>query len=183
MDPFRNSLAYVIAKLNGVTMPGKVVISGLSDKRKWDIAAASGDDGATIKGGGASELAKFKMQIQMWEPWQFDDFEANVRPLLAKSKGKQTTALEIEHPECAKLDVRRVVVEEISQLIVVNEEGLFAYEVDFLQYAPAKPKAFLKAKGDDTPGGGPEKKPEKELTEKQKMIVQLTKQLKEEAAK
>lgn len=159
MDPFRNAKAYTQCKLSGVLLPGKCLVSGASDKRKWDVVAGQGTDGATVKGGN-QDIAKLKLAVQMWEPAQFDAFESDIRPMLKKpAQGQKPTALEIEHPELAKLQIRRVVVEQVGMLTTADDSGLFQYEIDLIEYKPAKPASLLKAKGNDTPGG--KEKPEK----------------------
>jgi hypothetical protein len=159
LDPFRNAKAYRQCKLNGVLLPGKCIVTGASSKRKWDVVAGQGDDGASVKGGN-EDISKFKLAVQMWKPEQFDDFERDIRPMLKKPpQGQKPKALEIDHPELAKLEIRRVVPEEISQLENATEDGLYQYVIDLIQYRPAKPASVLKAKGEDKPGGG--QKPEK----------------------
>lgn len=176
MNPFDNGKAYTQCKLNGVLLPGKVVVSGASSKRKWDVVAGQGDDGATVKGGN-EDISKFKLAVQMWEPAQFDAFERDIRPMLAKpAKGKKAPALEIDHPELAKLEIRRIVVEEVHELTVADESGLFQYEIDVLQYRPAKPATLLKAKAGEFDFGFGNGKPPRELTENEQIVAKLTEQ-------
>ncbi len=182
MDPFRNGEAYHSAKLGGVQLPGKVIVAGLSSPRKWDEQQGQGTAGATTKYSGPG-LSDGTIQVQMWEPEQFDTFERDVRPLLREPlPNVRPSALDLEHPDAQALGMKRVVVVNVSQLETYDESGLYGYTISVKQFRPPKPVQVLKAKGDDpnNPGGSKSDTPE---DERSKLVRELFKQLKEEAAK
>ncbi|NUP11215.1 MAG: hypothetical protein HOW73_34650 [Polyangiaceae bacterium] len=181
MNPIRNSEAYYEARLNAVQMPGKVVVQGLGDPRNWEVVQGQGTEGASLKYTGTG-LPEFTMQVQMWTDAQFDFFESNVRPLLKKpQKGQKPKALDFDSPHAVECDCRRVVVKNVSQLETYDESGLEGYTISLQKWAPLKPVQVLKAKGGDP--NDPSKKPGAPLDGQDLLIMELTKQLKDEAAK
>jgi len=181
MDPFRNGEAYESAKLGGVQLPGKVVVQGLASPRKWDDQAGPGTSGATSKYAGPG-IAEFTIQVQMWEPAQFDAFERDVRPIIAEPlPNVRPSALDFEHPDAAKLGIKRCVVTNVSQTQVFDEGGLFGFTISMKQFRPPKPVQVLKAKGDDP--NNPNKSNSGADDPKSAFIRDLTKQFQAEASK
>lgn len=179
MNPIANPDAYDTFRCGGRTWRGKVDVTGAADLFKWEKVAGQGFSGATSKYAG-TELCDFQVKFYCWETKHFDQFEAEFRPLFAEPpKGKKAVALDVEHPELVKLKIRRAVATKVGQLEIQDPSGLYFYPVDFSKFGPPKPVQVLKAKGAE---GGPDD-PSQALSYNQAMIQELTRQLKEEAAK
>lgn len=179
MDPIRNPDAYDAITINGVPFSGVVKIEGAGDPRKWDKVQGQGQTGAAMKFVG-DDLSDFTIRFFLWEPKHFDDYDANIKPLLVKPKPKaKPKPLEIDTPILAACDIRRCVVVNPLQLEVTDETGLYCYPVQMSKYKAPKPIQVLKAGGD---GKGPDK-PNRTPDADDLVIIELTKQLKDEANK
>lgn len=179
MNPLTNPAAYNTIRVGGRLWSSKVIVSGAAALYKWEKIAGQGTDGATSKFGGV-ELCDVQIKFLCWLPAHFDQFESEFRPLFQTApKGKKPVALEVDSPELVKLGIRRVVVTKVGMLEAEGSDGLYSYPVDCSQFKPPKPVQVLKAKGAD---GGPDD-PSTQLSPKQAMIKELTKLVKEEAAK
>jgi hypothetical protein len=179
VNPITNPGAYNTVRLGGRLWSGKVDVAGAADLAKWEKVAGQGFSGAWSKYGG-EELCDLAIKFYCWETKHFDQFESEFRPMFAPpAKGKKPQALLIEHPECTKLKITKVVKTSLGMLEAEGDQGLWFYPVAFQKFGPPKPVQVLKAKGAE---GGPDD-PSQQLSKNQAMIQELTKQLKEEAAK
>lgn len=170
VNPISNPEAYDCFALGGVRWPpiefeGKIDLDGASSPRTWDKVASQGTTGATLKYNGAG-LAEFKVKAYLWEPRHFDAFERDLRPMLRRPKeGVKGTAYSWQHPETDKLEIRRVVVSDCSQLRPDGDAGLYYYEISLTEYRPPKPVRVLKvAAGESTD------KPAKPKTERERQL-------------
>lgn len=178
VNPIEHPDAYQVLALEGRTWRGKIEVAGYSKLFKWEKVAGQGTDGATSKYSG-EDLPDFTCRFILWEPYHFEQFESEFRPLFSgPPKGQKAKALTIDWPELVKLGIRRVTVNKVGGLEFVDDKGTYAYQVDMSLFRPKKPVQVLKASA----AGGPDD-PSSQLSPNQAMIRELTKQLKEEAAK
>ena len=179
MNPITHPNAYNTVRLDGKLWIGKAEIDGASNIFKWEKVAGQGTEGATSKYSG-TDLPDFTLRFLLWESRHFDAFDRDFRPLFQPPpKGQKPKAREIDFPELVKLKIRRVVVRTVGQLEVVDQTGLYAYPVEMSQFSPPKPVQVIKA----TAGATGADDPSQPLSANQAMIKELTKQMKEEAAK
>lgn len=178
-NPLTNPELYDRCTLNGVLCPGLCKVEGASQPREWDKVLGLGQIGVATKLKQIG-VAEFTLRVFLWEPKHFDDFEAKIRPILAVPKSRSNIrAIDIDTPELVKLDIKKVVVQNVAQLEETDPSGLYCYPISLLQFKKPRAIALLKASGQ----GDDPSKPAQPLDPQDIMIAQLSKQLKEEAAK
>jgi hypothetical protein len=127
--------------LAGKRTPGSVKLSGHAREEKWDVKDGDGQGGATTTYKG-EQLSKFTGTFELGDGDDYDDFAAwdAFLPVLRKATGaKQPAALDVFHPDLARLDIKSVVVTKIGG---IEHDGLGRgkVSVDFLEYRPPTPK-------------------------------------------
>jgi hypothetical protein len=127
--------------LGGKRTPGSVKLSGHGRAEKWDVKEGDGQGGATVTYKG-EELSKFTATFELGDGDDYDDFadwDAFV-PILRRATGaKEPSALDVFHPDLARLDIKSVVVTKIGGLVHDGKGGA-TVAVDFLEYRPPVPK-------------------------------------------
>jgi hypothetical protein len=175
MDPLRNPEAYDTFKLAGVQSPGLCKISGAGSPRSWDEQKGKGNEGASISFNGLG-LAKFKVRVFLWTTKHFDDWINFATILKPPVNGQPAKALDIEHPILAEphLQIRSVVIEDVSQLDEEGDTGKFYYDIDCKAFRKPKPAQTGVLKGSKAKGESEkEQKQPKPLTARQEQIKQL----------
>jgi len=148
-NPIDDAEVYSVIVLAGVTSPGHVTLSGAALKNRWEEKAGDGQDGdtSTLKG---RANAHFTCTFELWdEPSRgidhFAGWDAFLPMLHASTAVEPLAALDIYHPDLARLKIGAVQVEEIGQL---KHDGIggATVELKLLEFRPPKPKS-------GTPGG------------------------------
>lgn len=144
----RAALSQDYVLIMGTPTPGRATVIGGNSPRKWDERGGHGLAGAsTIYTG--DQLAKFKVQIDLWEPEHFVLWKA-FSPIVKKPpKGVKPIALDVIHPVLSDIDITQAVVVDRSQLTQI-EDGLWSTTIDFLQYR--KPMPVLAKPAQAIPG-------------------------------
>jgi hypothetical protein len=114
-------------ELGGLELPGLAKVD-IDLSEKLDVKKPQGGHGATITRDGY-EPAKVSITLRMWEPAQFDEFQAIV-PLLRPrvGGGRSPAPLAILHPKADLWGVKAVVLERISDR---NGDRGDLYDVSF----------------------------------------------------
>ncbi len=140
--------SYIV--LGPMRSPGVATVKGLNSPRNWDVQQGYGFSGAALvyKGTG---LAKFQVDIDLWEPEHFVLWNVFATILAPPKPGPAGFALGIKHPivNGPPHGIFDVVVEDVSQP-VQNDTGKWTYTISFLQYrkpipAIARPIAAIPA--------------------------------------
>lgn len=139
---------YII--LAAIKSPGKATLRNAGSPRDWDVRKGYGFSGASVVFTG-NGLAKFEVDIELWEPTHWIDW-APFAKLLKKPSGIiPTVGLGISHPllSLPPLEISSVVVEDCSQF-EQDDEGLWHCTIKFLEYkrplpALSKPIAEIPA--------------------------------------
>jgi len=123
---------YVI--MGGKTSPGRCELVGAGTPRKWDIRAGYGLSGATVVYAGDG-LAKFDLNVFLWEDSHWSDWDDFASVLEKAPKGQRPKAVGISHPILVTrpLNITSVVVEDVLQP-VQDESGEWMIAVKLLEY-------------------------------------------------
>jgi len=158
-NPIDDVEVYSVIVLAGIQSPGHVTLSGAALKNRWEEKEGDGQDGdtSTLKG---RANAHFTCSFELWDEPElgvdhFAGWDAFLPTLLASTEVEPLAALDIYHPDLARLRIGAVQVEEVGQLKYDGMGGA-TVEVKFLEFRPPKPKSGTPggSKG-GTPGGGP----------------------------
>jgi hypothetical protein len=139
-DPYITPQDYIV--LQGAKSPGKAVVTGATDKRKWDIQigyALSG--GITIYRG--KEISKFSVVLTLATAQDWIDWAAWRKLVARPPNGVRPKAMTIEHPWLRMLDIHEVSIEEVGQPEESDETGAWTVTIKFLEFRLPKP-VFLK---------------------------------------
>ena len=118
--------------------PGRCIIKGASSPRKWNVNDGFGQTGASVVFGG-EKLSSFEIELQFWEPEHLDEWQ-DFKSLCEKPPtGTIPKALDIYHPILADLKITSVVVEDRTQLDLIDETGLWSTTIKFIQYKKPRP--------------------------------------------
>lgn len=126
----------------GVPSPGVVRLSGHVRTIGWDVKDASGQDGGTTTRKGKS-VGKFTAEFELSDDpmatdfAEWDSFEAL---LMTSISGTEPEAMEVIHPDLQRNGFSAVVLAQIGEMIPDGTGGA-RIKVDFIEYAPPKPKA------------------------------------------
>ena len=134
LNPLEYPQAWDVIMIGGVVSPGICKVSGIKRINEWDIKKGKGSQGATITFV-QKPPAKFSVQIFLWRPQDFTDWD-NFRPFLKYDPTKkEVQAIDIWHPALADVDISSVVTESIGG---VTHEGaqLYSVTIEFLEYFP-----------------------------------------------
>lgn len=140
VNPIENPQAWDYLTVAGVNSP---LIKGKVDAKrnyKWDVKEGKGTQGATETFVGQPPV-KFSVTFYLW---LVDDFKLwdTFRALLKYDPTKKDAqAVDIYHPALADIDLKSVVVENIST-VTYEGQGEYNVTVDFLEYTvPPKKSA------------------------------------------
>ena len=156
VSPFWTPELFDSYTLGGVRAPGVVTFTGHNRTEDWDTKTASGNAGAvsTHKGHGPIEFtATHHLVIDpiagVDQEAQWDEFAKLIE---ATVSGKTPVAVDIFHPDLARVGIKSVVKKSIGGFV---RDGLGGTEVvvQFLEYRPPQPKTVAGAKGSG--GAGP----------------------------
>lgn len=166
-------------RLGGVQLPGKAFPKGASSPREWAEQKGNGTSGASLKWVGDG-LAEFDIDVELWEPEHFDEWRsANVQAVIAKTpKGQKPKAYDIEHPACADLDIKSVVVVDRTQLEERDDTGLWGCTIKVKQFRAPEPGLGKPAKSEAASPDEPQPKDEADA-----IIEQIMDEIEKEAAK
>lgn len=141
---------YII--LGALASPGVATIRDLDLPRKWDVQNGYGFTGAVAVYNGTG-LARFKVDIDLWLPEHFLEWNLFATILAPPLPGPAGFALGIQHPivNGPPHNIRAVVVENVSQP-VQSDTGKWTYTLSLLQYrkpmrALSRPIANIPAAG------------------------------------
>lgn len=163
-NPIDDVDVYMVVVLAGVQSPGHCTLSGAALTNRWEEKEGDGQDGdsTTLKG---RKNNHFTVTFELWdEPGLgIDHFATWDREFLPLLKSSTTTtplsALDIYHPDLARLGISAVQVEEIGQLVHDGQGGA-TVAVKFLEFRPPKPKSGTpggsKSGGGSKPGDAPD---------------------------
>lgn len=136
------------------TSPGKCKVSGLNRPQGWDIRKGYALDGATVVPTG-SALSKFTITVTLWAGAQYDEWQDFSNTYLTRAAvlvpgTHSPKALSIVHPVVndPPFLITEVVVEDVVAL-QENEEGIYEFEIHFLEYR--KPLPAIGKVGASTP--------------------------------
>lgn len=142
--------------LGALQSPGVATVKGLGSPRNWIIQQGWGFTGATVVFGG-KELATFDVDIELWLPEHFIQWNLFATILAPPLPGLAGVALGILHPivNGPPHGVHEVVVKDVSQP-VQNDLGRWTYTIKFLEYkkplpALSRPIAAIPAVGTPVP--------------------------------
>lgn len=120
--------------LGNLTSPGRATISSASFERKWDVREPYGaTGGSTVYHG--DKIKSCEVTIELWEKRHFVEW-AIFKKILFARPGK--TALTIDHPVLALIELKEVQVESVSAF-EQDEEGLWSCRIKFLEFKPPRP--------------------------------------------
>lgn len=154
--------------LAGKRSPGRAVFANHNLVLKWDEKDADGQDGTTnaLKG---RKIAKPTVTIYLEQdiplPGQADVYaeaEAFIQHVLSLIPNSgPPTAVQISHPDLARLRITEVAIESVSGLTYDGLGGC-SFSIQFTEFRPAKPKAPATAKAKASTGstGGGREKPD-----------------------
>lgn len=138
-NPLENEELYNAIKLGGMLSPGQVTkIDGLESPVKWDVKAASGQQGAstTLK---EIPLREPKVTIFLADLDDINAWPAWRRQIDSTVSGTTPKALDIYHPDFAEHGITSVVKANVAGPTHDGKGGQ-TYVVTFQEYKPPKPK-------------------------------------------
>lgn len=145
-NPIDNPELYHSVRIGGQLSPGYCKVSGFKRAHEWDVKKGKGAKGANIT---FVQRPPAKGSITFYLGW----FDANgigggdhfaewdlFLPLLKYDPTKKAPqAVDIFHPALARVDITSVVTENVGVEEDVGD-GLYAIQVDFLEYFPPPAK-------------------------------------------
>jgi hypothetical protein len=124
--------------------PGKCVVSGLNRPQGWDVRKGYALSGATVVPTG-SNLSKFSVIVTVWAGAQYSEWKDFSNTYLTRAavlvSGTVTPkALSIVHPVVndPPYSITEVVVEDVVALRE-NDDGIYEFEIHFLEYRKPLP--------------------------------------------
>lgn len=150
-NPLRTPKLWDTFKLGGVISPGQCEVEGGHSPRKWDVWRGFGLSGAATVFMGI-DIDKFTIHLIMWTAEQFDDYNANLVPILATPpRGTRPKALDFYHPSVSEppLNVRAVGVVDITQPKMIGDGELWGVDIMLIPYMPPKPHVAKPIAADD----------------------------------
>lgn len=118
--------------LGGEYMPGLANVGKPKRTFKWDKKEGPGTKGDTITYRG-DRLVDFVIDLTFWEAEQVDEWDAKSGAL--KPDARQIRALDCSHPTLDRLNVRSVVVTEITELFH-RGGGAWGVQIGVDEYRP-----------------------------------------------
>jgi hypothetical protein len=158
-NPYDQPIDLVL--VNRKASPGRAVVEGASDPRKWDERTGFALGGSTLFYTGFQQ-AHFSVKVYLYTPAQWAEWYEWVKPLQKKPKRVLTPdgvapvargdfgAFDIWHPFLEKLGIKSAVVEEIMQPVLTDESGEWMHEIKMISFRNPKP-AIAKPKAPDAP--------------------------------
>jgi hypothetical protein len=145
-NPLAQPVDYIL--LSGQRSPGIAEVTGASSPRRYDERRGYGLSGATVVFKGIG-LTRCTVKLRLYTEQHWADWEA-WKPLIDRPPlGSRPKALDIWHPFLEALEVKSVVVEDVSQP-EQTDDGEWTIEIKFVQYrkptlALAKPEGSTAA--------------------------------------
>lgn len=143
MNPVEHPDNFDKYRLGGTLSPGVVTFSGHEDKTEWDVKESEGTDGASPKRKGdkprefqASHYIVVDTASGIDEHAEFDEFAKIIKSTV---NGNSPKALDIEHPDLARVGIKSVVKGTIGGFKHDGKGGATVV-VTYLPYSPPKPK-------------------------------------------
>lgn len=158
-NPIDHPVDFVL--VNRKPSPGRAVVEGASDPRKWDERQGYALGGSTLFYTGFPQ-AHFSVKVSLYTAAQWAEWSTWVKPLLKKPKRVLTPdgvapvargdfgAFDIWHPFLAGFGIKSAVVEEILQPVLTDETGEWTHEIKMISFRPPAP-TFAKPKAPDAP--------------------------------
>lgn len=135
-DPYLTPVDFAL--VNGKRSPGIGKITGLADKRKFDVQTSMYTSGGIVIYRGR-EPSRFVLTMTLATAQDWIDW-ATWRIVINRPIGNAfPKAMTFVHPWTAMLDVTEVVVEEIGQPEEEDETGSWHVAVKFLEFRRVKP--------------------------------------------
>ena len=107
--------------LGGEALPGIATV-GTTVARKLDIKEVKGQDGGELDDQGYKN-APVTITLQLWEEWQWEEWQRIVPGFHPRNKGGSRDPLEIFHPEPNSKGVTQVYLSEIAPIRIENGIG------------------------------------------------------------
>lgn len=143
VDP--RSLEHNYVVVNGITSPGKAIITGANVKWKYDVKSAYGLEGATTVFHGR-DISNFTLTISLWAAVHFLQWAWFVKMLEPPTPGIPLV-VEMKHPALTAADIKAVVVKELGQL-ERQSNGLWTSSIQCMEWRPPPKKpALVKPRG------------------------------------
>jgi hypothetical protein len=140
-DPIAEPEAADYVLLAGKRSPGLCEIVGAGSPRDWDVRKGYGTSGAFSVFTGAN-LAHFSIMLRLYTRQDWADWYA-WKPLVDKlpkrrfSNGKDSGALDIQHPILAALGIKAIGVENVGQP-VQTDHGEWTIEIKAIEFRRPK---------------------------------------------
>lgn len=130
------------AIVGGFITPGKIDIMGAGSPRNWDERMGYGWSGSFPVFTGL-KLSKFQSRLRLYTTEDWNDWYAFSSVVEKPPYGKRPRAIDIVHPLLAmpQVDIRSVVVTNVSQAEPIDDLGTWAIVIDWLVFR--KPKITL----------------------------------------
>lgn len=125
--------------LAGQRSPGLCDIKGASSPRKWDEAQGYGLSGAILRFTGLG-LAKFSVVLRLYEPAHWEAWQSFKAIVQKPPQGVRPKALDIYHPALEQLEIKAVVVEEVSQPEQTGDTGEWSITIEFREWRRPRPQ-------------------------------------------
>lgn len=127
-------------QIAGVDFKGKVEVSGEGLKKKNDHRSSRGRNGGRSVATG-NDLVTFKVLLGCFEESHFLQLDAILQRLTNRQPSRQDShAFEIFYPSLEQMEIRLVLVDEISLMEPTGPGGLFTQEIKFKEFRPAPPR-------------------------------------------
>lgn len=145
--------AHDLIILGGAASPGVCKINGAAREVAWEVKMGEGESGETATRKG-EPLSKFTIEFSLWVDDQRDHIAEweNFAKMFVVTRLEKPKALDIYHPDLARLGITSVVVPK-EGCLKHDGKGGATVEVEFLEYRPPKPKKAGGAAG-STRGNG-----------------------------
>lgn len=131
--------------LGGRRSAGIAAISGAGSPRKWEERGGYGMEGSILFYTG-NGLAKPVAKLLLSSTKDWNDWHAFKEVVKRPPNNRYPKALDIWHPYLEDLEIKSVVVKNVSQPEPVGEEGAFIITIEFMQYRRRK-IALVKSEG------------------------------------
>jgi hypothetical protein len=172
-DPITQPCDYII--LAGQKSPGYADVYGAYDEREFKVNQPPFSTGAVIVYK-RRKLAEFSVRIRLYTLEEHAAFTA-WRPVIDAKPGVRTraTALDIQHPLLAQLDIKQVVVKSVSQLDQ-TQDGEWSLSIAFLESRPLPRPSLAKVEAAKASPGDPvDQKLDENKDEIQRIVKELAK--------
>ncbi len=140
-NPIKDPKSCDTIKLGGKVSPGLAEVTGGHAPRKIDVRKGYGLTGASTVFTGI-DIDGFQVRLSFVTQAEIDDYDTNFVPLLAAPpSGTNPKALDFYHPLVSDppIGVRSVLVQDVSQLTRVGDDGLWIVDIKLMPFVKTKP--------------------------------------------